>query len=1499
MKMMNVMKQSTSGPSRNIFALLVAFIVFVFSMLSVSLAFSFSFEVPGAIWVVGALGASLGAIVIYVVLRRFDPNRPIEERLRAVFEEVNDGVVLLKGDWTIADCNPAYCHILGEDSPEELVGRSVMEFSPEFQRDGTLSVRAVETIQQSVRTGTSTQFLWLYQQRSGELIDVEISPKRIELGEQIYFLSVVRNIGDRLSVERRRRRVEKNNQVLLELYDKAQSLNDEELYDFVLGHALALTGSEMGFLQLLSDGQEPLCPTIWSVSDDSLCSRGKEAMEFFGDLGSWEDYELFSRPYINNDFAAESGAKESPVVLERFMSIPVVEDDKVRIIFAVCNKMDRYDELDSLQLQLIANELHKVLRQRFLMRELEAREAALGESQRIARMGSWMHDLSSDQMDWSRETFSVLGLDPQKSEPSRFAFIGAIAPEDREMVLGSYTEAIRNHAPYDVEHRIVQDDGTVRHVRERCEIFYADDATPLYSIGTIQDVTERVEWLDHVRRESEQNAFLLSVYERAEMLSDKELFFMVLDHAVSLTGSDVGGLFLVSEDGQRMESALWSGEHMESCASAFLDHCPLADLGGWADSLRKKQPVIYNNYGAELEGGQLPEGHPDLHRILSVSAQEKGARGVIIGVGNKADDYQELDLTQINVVVQELHRILKQRFLMRALEDRESSLQEAQRIARIGSWTYDIPTEKMVWTEEVYRIVGVEPYSIDPTQEQIQNFIHPDDREWSHDAYITSVERGTIYEEEYRVVTGEGDVRHVHVRCEHEYSSDGTPLCSVGTVQDVTERVQMRAALEKRLVSLTRPSGDIGDIAFEDLFNLNDIQRLQDKFSSATGVASVIISPDGSALTNPSNEPEAYVGLICQNDDCSEAYRRSMRALGERHAAAAVVAENAEFGLWSAGASIVVGGTHVATWVIGPVRMGECNLDFIRSCADKLQVGEGDFSSVYETVPVFSLEQFSRVGDALFSVANQISDSAYMNLQQARFIMDERRRTEELRLLSTAIGQANDVVMITNLIGQIEYVNPAFETVTGYSFEEVKGKSPSILKSGEQSASFYKKMWDRLSAGHSWSGRLWNRRKSGAVYIEEATISPVCDAQGVVTHYVAVKHDITQLVRLEEQFHQTQKMEAIGRLASGVAHDFNNILQTIYGLCGVLLLDVKEQGGVRQDIQDIYEAAKRAGDLTNQLLTFSRRTSESEAELDLNQVIDEQSSMLKRLLGRHHQLVFESDPELLHIVGDRSQVEQITMNLVINARDAMPDGGTIGIFTRNVNLDDDDARAESGDYSCVSIEDSGVGMAPEVIESLFEPFFTTKSVGEGTGLGLALIYSAVERAGGWIDVQSEVGKGSVFSVYFPVKRSKIEPDDEEFLLAEPVERNVLLLEQDVESAEFMNMVLSGVGYAILVAESVDEAQVLLGEDKHLDVLIVDELFSGLQNGRLFERLDFGEEFIPVVVLCGIENTTRNLSVDGRDEIVFLKKPFGTEALINTVERAVQRGASRFRDQRVM
>src|SRR3954453_10538297 len=406
----------------------------------------------------------------------------------------------------------------------------------------------------------------------------------------------------------------------------------------------------------------------------------------------------------------------------------------------------------------------------------------------------------------------------------------------------------------------------------------------------------------------------------------------------------------------------------------------------------------------------------------------------------------------------------------------------------------------------------------------------------------------------------------------------------------------------------------------------------------------------------------------------------------------------------------------------------------------------------------------------------------------AMHCMQEEQRSAEdsLRKLSRAVEQSPDTVVITDRKGVIEYVNPAFEGLTGYVHDEVYGKTPRILKSGEQGPETYQDMWKTILAGKVFRGILVNRKKNGDLYYVEESICPVRDGGGEITHFIANGRDLTERLRLEAQLLQAQKMDAVGRLAGGVAHDFNNLLTIITSYSELALDSVPKGSALESKIREILLAARRAAELTRQLLAFSRKQPQALRVVDMNQVVTGIAKTLPRLIGEDVEFSFTPGAGVGSVRIDPLQIEQVLKNLAANARDAMPRGGHLRIETLSLHLDQayihgTPAAIPTGNYGVVTVTDNGRGIPREDLPHIFEPFYTTKPAGKGTGLGLATVYGIVKQNQGFVWVYSERDRGTVFKIYLPSIGGRTQVPDLESMekqMASSGTETILLVEDE-------------------------------------------------------------------------------------------------------------------------
>ena len=512
-----------------------------------------------------------------------------------------------------------------------------------------------------------------------------------------------------------------------------------------------------------------------------------------------------------------------------------------------------------------------------------------------------------------------------------------------------------------------------------------------------------------------------------------------------------------------------------------------------------------------------------------------------------------------------------------------------------------------------------------------------------------------------------------------------------------------------------------------------------------------------------------------------------------------------------------------------------------------------------------------------------------------RVSVDEKER---LRLQGAALESTADGVVITARDGTITWVNPAFTSMTGWSAEEAAGRNLSILRSGQHDAAFYDELWRTILDGRVWDGEITNRKKDGLLYVEAQTITPVRGGGGEISHFVCVKRDVSQRRRLEDQLRQSQKMEAVGRLAGGIAHDFNNILGVIMGYGEIVQRRITGDDALRGKVVEIVRAAERAAGLTRQLLAFSRKQVLQPRILDLNLVVADMDEMFHRLIGENISLRTSLQDPLGSVRADPGQIEQVLMNLVVNARDAMPGAGSLLIETGEVYLDAAalvlHPGAKPGPYVRLAVSDTGSGMDRDTVTRIFEPFFTTKVLGEGTGLGLATVYGIVEQSGGHVDVYSEVGRGTTFKVYLPRTEAATIPDPIAVVPPPPqaAAETVLLVEDEGSLRTIVSETLTLGGYSVLEAATPRQAlELAASHPGRIDVVLTDVIMPEMSGREMAELLRPLRPGAPVVYMSGYTDDAIGHHGMLDPGTLFLQKPFTADALLWKLHHAVGAGVA--------
>jgi two-component system, cell cycle sensor histidine kinase and response regulator CckA len=489
------------------------------------------------------------------------------------------------------------------------------------------------------------------------------------------------------------------------------------------------------------------------------------------------------------------------------------------------------------------------------------------------------------------------------------------------------------------------------------------------------------------------------------------------------------------------------------------------------------------------------------------------------------------------------------------------------------------------------------------------------------------------------------------------------------------------------------------------------------------------------------------------------------------------------------------------------------------------------------------------------------------------------------RRLLAAIEQASEAVVVTDASGRVEYVNPAYEQTTGLSAAEVRGRAWVELEI-DQDLAFVRELPGMLSSGEGYKGRVRSRRRSGERLDEDVSVSPIRDDRGALVGHVAVKRDITEQLRLEQQLRHAQKVEAVGQLAGGIAHDFNNLLQVIHGQAHLIRLqstdDVPEPM-----LEEIAKAVARASSLVRQLLAFSRKGTIEYTELRFDELVSTLNGMLGRLLGEHIELEWIPSARPVYVRGNAPQLEQVVANLCINARDAMPDGGRLSLklsIAAEPDLPSPPMGFVPGKTLLLTVTDNGHGMSEEVLSRLFEPFFTTKEPGRGTGLGLATVYAIVQAHSGTIDVRSRPGEGATFRVFLPMVEAALE-QREEGQRAQPIRGGgrVALVAEDEPAVRLVTAgYLERAGFRVLSVKDGVEADRLLSSPNHgICVAVLDAVMPRRGGQAVYDALAARGKAIPVVFVTGYDYESL-VETAHRPGVAILQKPFSEDELLGQV-----------------
>lgn len=908
----------------------------------------------------------------------------------------------------------------------------------------------------------------------------------------------------------------------------------------------------------------------------------------------------------------------------------------------------------------------------------------------------------------------------------------------------------------------------------------------------------------------------------------------------------------------------------------------------------------------------------DSREVVADPAQKVLALGQIMGLANHtiliardgrehqiADSGSPIRHTDGSIVgvVLVFRDVTEEYTNQREVENREQRMRLALEGTGAGLWDWNVLTGQLTVNDRWIQMLGYSPEELRPvTLDTWTTLCHPEDLKRS----IRQQQRhfdghSAVYECEVRMLHKNGTWVWVLTRGQvAERDAEGHPARMLGTHIDITDRKRAEHLANKRLIALTRPLDFSGELTLSDLFNMEELQELQDMVSTATGVAAVITTTDGHPITRASNFCRLCRDIIRQTPKgCANCYR-SDAMLGRHNPGGPIVCPCLSGGLWDAGVSITVGDRHIANWLIGQVRDSTQTEEKMLHYAAQIDADPAEFLSAFREVPSMTREQFVKIAEMVFHIAHYLSDMAYQNVQQARFITERKQAEERLRHseenLRATLDSIGDAVIATDTAGLITRLNPIAEQLTGWKQDEALGRPLDEvfhIISSETRQPAENPAWRVLQTGVvvGLANHTLLLNRNGEEYQIAHSGAPIRDNEEQTTGVVLVFRDVSEEYALQEQLLHSRKMDAIGQLAGGVAHDFNNMLCGILGSAELLEQQVGDNPQAKQHIDLIVTASRRAADLTNKLLSFARKGKAISTPLDAHEPLQEAVALLQRSVDKQVVIQLELKAKRSILIGDDTQLQNAFLNLGLNAAQAMQQGGTLSFTSDNVTLSKSDCLENNFDlmpgiYLRILVSDTGDGIRAEHLKRIFDPFFTTKEPGKGTGLGLPAVYGTIQQHHGEITVQSTWGKGTTFTLLLPVCEEM--PQDRRSMDNKLVhgQGKILVVDDEEIMRTTAGAMVRALGYSVMTAPSGLEALELLGGEK-FDLVLLDLMMPGMNGRECFAKMRQAYPDCRIVFSSGFPQGDALQEYYDKGLSGFLRKPFQSAELSQIIAAALK------------
>ncbi len=1103
----------------------------------------------------------------------------------------------------------------------------------------------------------------------------------------------------------------------------------------------------------------------------------------------------------------------------------------------------------------------------------------------------------------SPSTARILGYSPGH-------FIGTspfplIHEEDVENVLAEFAEVIRNeNTGTPTEFRIRRADGSW--------IWLAAVGNNLSEapgvqgmVITARDVTEKRQMEDKLRQSEARFRDLAELLPQVIFEMNQEGVFTYMNRfGLSLFGYS--------------EKDFATGIHFLKIISPA-DHARVSE--NVARALKGELNQTRSEYTAVRKSG---ETFP-----LFVSSSFIVKDGMIRGLRGVAVDFSEVRQSQ------------------QLLKESEERWQFAIEGSGDGLWDWNIETNRVFFSRQWKAMLGYGEDEIGDSLDEWEMLLHPDDRARPHEELERHFRGETpIYTCEYRLRCRDGSFKWILDRGRvMSRTPEGRPLRAIGTHTDIDGRKRMDEALqeseskfrdlaEKSIVGIYLIQDDVfqyanaefarifgyeagevaGRLRFEDIVHPGDrplvksmigkrlsgeLKSLRYDFRVVRKSGELRHTEVYSSRTTFRGKP-AVIGTLLDVTERKNAEQR----LRESEEKFRVLFESANDAIVLWDEEHFIDCNRKALEMFG-IESKEQIMGRPFSIASPLYQPSGRLSeevarerirAAQEGTPQFyEWQHLRRDGSVLEAEINlHAVDLQGKKLVQAiiRDVTERKRAEEVLQRLSLALEQAAEEIIITDPEGMIEYVNPAFEKITGYSRQEAIGRTPRLVKSGVHDRAFYERLWGTIKRGEIWTGRITNRHKKGMLIQEDATISPIVSSAERITGFISLKRDITEEVKLEGKLRQAQKMEAIGTLAGGIAHDFNNILGAMMGYTELARLKAADPQ-IHSYLDQVLKACNRSRDLVNQILTFSRQREQEKKPVTVTPIVKEAMKLLRSSCPSTVEIrqAYNVDRDI--VLADPTQIHQVIMNLCTNAIHAMRDGEgilTVSLSQKEITVYDPfyDSELKEGPYVMLTVSDTGRGIDASVRNRIFDPFFTTKVPGEGTGLGLSVVYGIVKDHGGSISLESEPGQGTVFTVSLPLVEAGEIQDRRDVDSLPQGKGRILLVDDEEPLASLGQEMLSSLGYDVSVRlSSLDALEAFRTNPARFDLVITDMTMPNMTGDHLAQEMLKIRPDLPIILTTGFSERISEEEAKKIGIRVFVMKPASLQALAQAVHTALQ------------